>query len=196
MEVSGSTLAKPQVVRYSWFHHGGDPFLENTAAPFHNDCWLVNGNGGSYVGAQAIGNRMEIWGNTNLIAWQQNVTTPGTYSDCTVTGNLFGGDQVSVTMGEGRTTAGVRMTFTDNVFGTRIGRAVGSGRPIFAWDVSDSGTGSMWRRNKYLVAAGSASANYPGANWGNTAHDGKFWYPSDDDTFIRAGTANTSDYTG
>ena len=53
----------------------------------------------------------------------------------------------------------IRITFTDNVFSTRIGRSVGSGRPLRSWAVSDSGAGSLWRRNTYLVAVGASAGN-------------------------------------
>lgn len=188
-QLSGSTVANPHIVRDSWFHHGGDPFVVNTSgSQFHNDCWLVNDGG--YHGAQCLRNRMEIWGNTNVIAWQGT----GAYNDSIITGNLFGGDQETVSLSASGTSA--RVTFTDNWFSTRIGRSVGTGKPLRSWAVSDSGSGSTWRRNKFIVAAGSASANYPGAGWGNTAQDGNYWHPGDLDSDIRSGTAHSSDYTG
>lgn len=202
LQLGGSTVANPHIVKRSWFHHSSDPFVKNSngSTQWHNDGWLCNGNGGSYRGAQALMNRMEIGGNTNLIAWQQDVGSPAVYSDCTVAGNVFGGDQNTVAMGEGRTTAGQRMIFRDNDFTTRIGRSVGTGRPLYSglWDVSDDGAegagGSFWGRNLYVVGAGEAQANYPGANWGNPDKDGTYWHPGDTDTFIRTGTAHASDY--
>lgn len=185
LELSTSSLAHPQIVRNSWFHHGGDPFVENaTGAQFHNDCWLVN-NGG-YHGAQCVNNKMEIWGNTNLLAWQGT----GAYNDSTITGNRFSGDQQSISLSASGTSA--RITFTDNVFSTRIGRSVGSGTPLRSWAVSDSGTGSLWRRNTWAVAASESTGNYPGAKWGNPAWDGQYWYPSDTDS----GSGHATDYTG
>lgn len=187
IELSGSTVAKPHIVRNSWFHHGADPFVENvTAAQIHNDCWLVNS--GDYKGAQCTGNIMEIWGNTNLLAWQS--ASPAVFDDCVVTGNRFSGDQESVLFGTGGTSA--RVTFTDNVFSTRIGRAVGTGKLIRSWPVSDSGTGSLWRRNTWLVSASASTGNYPGANWGNPSWNGQYWYPSDTDS----GSGHATDYTG
>lgn len=185
LELAGSTVAKPHIVRNSWFHHGGDPFVVNVSSnQFHNDCWLVN-NGG-YHGAQCVNNVMEIWGNTNLLAWQG----AGAYNDSVITGNRFSGDQESISLSASGTSA--RVTFTDNVFSTRIGRAVGSGKPLRSWAVSDSGTGSLWRRNTWLVPGSASTGNYPGANWGNTAWNGLYWHPSDTDS----GSGHAADFTG
>lgn len=175
LELAGSTLADPHIVRYSWFHHGADPFIVNqTANQFHNDCWLVNAGG--YHGAQCLYNRMEIWGNTNCLAWQG----AGAYNDSQIVGNRFGGDQETVVISASGTSA--RVTFTDNEFATRIGRSVGTGRPLRSWSVSDDGAGSLWARNRYVVGPTESQANYPGANWGNPAWDGLYWHPGDDDT--------------
>jgi hypothetical protein len=185
LQLAGSTVAHPHIVQNSWFHHGADPFVENvTGNQFHNDCWLVNDGG--YHGAQCVNNVMEIWGNTNLLAWQGT----GAYNDSTITGNRFSGDQESISLSASGTSA--RITFTDNVFSTRIGRSVGSGRPLRDWAVSDSGTGSLWRRNTYLVAAGASTGNYPAANWGSPSWNGLYWHPGDDDST----GGHASDYTG
>lgn len=174
-QLSGSTVANPHIVRYSWFHHGGDPFIVNsTAAQYHNDCWLVND--GNYYGAQCVGNTMEIWGNTNCLAWQGT----GAYDDAVITGNVFGGDQETVSLSASGTSA--RVTFTDNVFSTRIGRSVGTGRPLRSWAVSDDGAGSLWARNRYDVDAAAATSNYPGAYWGDPSWDGLYWWPGDSDS--------------
>lgn len=186
VELTGSTVAKPHVIQNSWFHHGADPFGENgSSANFHNDCWLVND--GNYHGAKCINNIMEIWGNTNLLAWQGS----GAYNDSTVTGNRFSGDQQSISLSASGTSQ--RIVFTDNTFSTRIGRAVGTGKPLRAWAVSDSNSGSVWRRNKWMVASNAAVANYPNANWGNPTWNGKYWWPADTDT---SGSSHTTDYTG
>ena len=175
LELAGSTVANPHIVRDSWFHHGGDPFIENvTANQFHNDCWLVND--GNYRGAQSIRNRMEIWGNTNCLAWQG----AGDYDDAVVTDNLFGGDQETVVISASGTSS--RVTATGNVFATRIGRSVNTGRPLRSWSVTDDGSGSSWSGNTYQVEGSEAPANYPDAYWGDPADDGLFWWPGDDDT--------------
>ena len=185
LQLAGSTVAKPHVVRYCWFHHGGDPFVENvTADQIHNDCWLCND--GNYFGAQCLYNTMEIWGNTNLLAWQG----AGAYDDGVIVGNQFSGDQESTVISDSGTS--VRVTFTDNIFSTRIGRTVGSGDLIRSWAVSDSGTGSLWRRNRWKVAALAATGNYPASNWGSPSWDGQYWYPSDNDS----GSGHATDYTG
>lgn len=185
LELSGSTVANPHIVQNSWFHHGGDPFVVNqTANQFHNDCWLVND--GNYHGAQCKNNTMEIWGNTNCLAWQGT----GAYNDSVITGNRFSGDQETISLSASGTSA--RVTFTDNEFSTRIGRAVGSGKPFRSWAVSDSGTGSMWRRNTWLVSGSASTGNYPGANWGNPSWNGQYWWPSDTDS----GSGHATDYTG
>jgi hypothetical protein len=185
VELAGSTVTTPHIIKRSWFHHGADPFGENaTANNFHNDCWLVN-NGG-YHGAQCMDNVMEIWGNTNLLAWQG----AGAYDDAVITGNRFSGDQQSISLSASGTS--VRITFTDNTFSTRIGRATGSGTPLRGWAVSDSGTGSLWRRNRWMVAPSASTGNYPGANWGNPAWDGLYWWPTDNDS----GSGHATDYTG
>jgi len=186
LELSGSTVSKPHIVRNSWFHHGADPFVENTTSnQFHNDCWLVNS--GNYHGAQCVNNVMEIWGNTNLLAWQGT----GAYNDSLITGNQFSGDQQSISISASGTSS--RVTFTDNVFSTRIGRSVGSGKPLRGWSVTDSGTGSMWRRNKWKVASNAAVSNYPNANWGSPSWNDKYWWPGDTDS---SGSNHTTDYTG
>lgn len=185
LELSTSTVAHPHIVRNSWFHHGGDPFVENTTGTqFHNDCWLVNN--GNYFGAVCENNIMEIWGNTNLLAWQG----AGSYDDAVITGNRFSGDQQSISLSASGTS--VRITFTDNTFSTRIGRAVGSGTPLRGWAVSDSGTGSLWRRNTWLVDPSASTGNYPGANWGSPSWNGLYWWPTDNDS----GSGHASDYTG
>lgn len=185
LQLAGSTVAKPHVVKNSWFHHGADPFVVNTTAnQFHNDCWLVNDGG--YPGAQLLNSVLEIWGNTNLLAWQG----PGSYNDAIIVGNRFSGDQESISLSASGTSQ--RITLTDNVFSTRVGRAVGAGKPLRSWAVSDSGTGSLWRRNKWMVAATASVGNYPDANWGNPAWDGLFWWPSDTDS----GSGHATDYTG
>jgi len=174
LELAGSTVANPHIVRYSWFHHGADPFVVNqTANQFHNDCWLVND--GNYHGAQCLYNTMEIWGNTNCLAWQG----AGAYNDSTIVGNLFGGDQETISLSASGSSQ--RITFTDNLFSTRIGRAVGSGRPLRSWAVSDDGAGSLWARNRYLVGADESPSNYPGAKWGDPADNGLYWWPGDND---------------
>ena len=185
LELAGSTLASPHIVRNSWFHHGADPFVVNqTANQFHNDCWLVND--GNYHGARCENNVMEIWGNTNLLAWQG----VGAYNDSTITGNRFSGDQESISLSASGTSA--RVTFTDNSFSTRIGRAVGTGKPLRWWAGSDSGTGSMGRRNTWLVPGAAATGNYPGADWGDPSWNGLFWHPGDTDS----GSGHAVDYTG
>lgn len=185
MQLAGSTVAKPHIVRYCWFHHGADPFVENvTANQFHNDCWLVNDGG--YRGAQLLSSTLEIWGNTNLLAWQG----AGDYNNGQVIGCRFSGDQESIALSASGTSTGI--TFTDNEFSTRIGRSVGSGRPLRSWAVSDSGAGSTWRRNTYLVAASASTGNYPGANWGAPSWNGQFWHPGDDDTT----GGHAADFTG
>lgn len=185
LQLAGSTVTHPHIVQNSWFHHGADPFVVNqTANQFHNDCWLVNDGG--YHGAQCLNNVMEIWGNTNVLAWQG----AGAYNDAVITGNRFSGDQETISLSASGTS--VRVTFTDNVFSTRIGRAVGSGKPLRSWAVSDSGTGSLWRRNTWLVDAGASTGNYPGADWGNPSWNGQYWWPSDTDS----GSGHASDYTG
>jgi len=185
LELSGSTVAHPHIVRNSWFHHGGDPFTVNvTANQYHNDVWLCSN--GAYFGAQFVHNRAEIWGNTNVIAFQG----AGSYDDAVITGNLLGGDQETVSLSASGSS--VRITFTDNTFSTRIGRSVGSGDPLRSWAVSDSGTGSLWRRNKVLVAPSEAFANYPGAHWGNPAWNGQYWWPGDGDATL----GHATDFTG
>lgn len=183
-QLSGSTVANPHVVQDSWFHHGGDPWVENTVNTIHNDVWLCNS--GNYYGAQFLRNRAEIWGNTNVVAWQG----AGAYDDGRIVGNLIGGDQETMSLSSSGTSA--RLTVTDNYFSTRVGRSVGTGRPLRGWFVSDSGTGSLWRRNRWLIGTSEATANYPSANWGNPAKNDQFWWPGDDDTTY----GHASDYTG
>lgn len=187
LELSGSTVLKPHIIRNSWFHHGADPFVVNTTSnQFHNDCWLVND--GNYHGARCENNVMEIWGNTNLLAWQGT----GAYNNSTITGNRFSGDQQSISLSASGTSQ--KITFTDNVFSTRIGRSVGDGKPLRGWSVSDSGVtgGSLWRRNKWRTASNAAVSNYPNANWGSPTWNDKYWWPGDTDT---SGSTHTTDYT-
>lgn len=190
LDLTASTVAKPHIVRNSWFHHGADPFVLNTTSTqYHNDCWLVDN--GNYMGAQSINNVMEIWGNTNCLAWQGS----GQFNDAQIIGNVFGGDQQTISLSATGTSQ--RITFTDNIFSTRIGRSVGSGAPLRGWAVSDSGTGSMWRRNKFEIPGGAAAGNYPGGYWGAPAADNMFWWPGDSDSMITSGAAaHATDYTG
>jgi len=175
LQLSGSTVANPHIVRYSWFHHGGDPFIVNTTAnQYHNDCWLVND--GNYYGAECLHNTMEIWGNTNCLAWQGT----GSYDDAVIVGNKFGGDQETISLSASGTSTGI--TFRENTFATRIGRAVSTGRPLRSWAVSDDGSGSVWARNRYEVGSDESTSNYPDAKWGNPAWDDLYWWPGDGDT--------------
>lgn len=185
LDLTNSTVAKPHVVTNSWFHHSADPFTDNnTATQFHNDVWLVDN--GNYYGAQCLNNVMEIWGNTNLIAFQGS----GSFDDAVIVGNRFSGCQESIALSA--TGSSVRITFTDNVFSTRIGRSVGTGKPLRSWAVTDSGTGSTWRRNTYLVDPGASIGNYPGMNWGSPSWNGQYWWPGDTDST----GGHATDYTG
>ena len=40
--------------------------------------------------------------------------------------------------------------------------------------MSDSGTGSLWRRNTWLVSGAAATGNYPGANWGSPSWNAEY----------------------
>ena len=106
----------------------------------------------------------------------------------TVTNNLFGGFGYTVNFDTDSGGAASNITFTDNTYTTALAPQYG---PLF----NTSGvlsTGSLWRRNKWLVPAG--------AQWGLPQHDGYFWMPvaadnhfpnQDDSLFV-----SLTDYTG
>jgi hypothetical protein len=124
------------------------------------------GGSGSSSHVVVDNNVIESVGNTNGIAWQG-----GTYDHFTITNNLISGWGYAVNI-SGTTS---NMTFTDNVFSTRLKCDWGPLYPSSFWVTA----GSIWRRNKWMVPVGAA--------WGNRAHDGWFWRPT------RAGSGTASD---
>jgi hypothetical protein len=160
----GSTQAKPHVFRNNWIHDArADGGVD------HTDGIGFMGGSGSSSYVVVDNNVIESVGNTNGIAWQG-----GTYDHFTITNNLISGWGYAVNI-SGTTS---NMTFTDNVFSTRLKCDWGPLYPSSFWVTA----GSIWRRNKWMVPVGAA--------WGNPAHDGWFWRP----TGGGSGTASDTPY--
>jgi hypothetical protein len=158
VNVSYSTQAQPIVMRNSWLHDARD---DKNGTDHTDGIGELNGNSMSHVVIDH--NTIESKGNTNGIAFQY-----GRYSDFTVTNNLIGGWGYAVAIGAQGPGPNTRITFTGNVFSTRIPAVFGPTYPANFW----SGNGNNWRGNK----------------WQSTdANNGKFWTPS--------GPA-TTDYAG
>lgn len=170
IDVAGSTQAKPQVYRNNWIH---DPRADGGID--HTDA-LGNMNAANSSYVVIDNNVIEGIGNTNALAIQG-----GTHSNFTITNNLFGGYGYTLSMYD--TVSNI--TFTDNVFSTRINCVFGPMRENWP-----GYPGLVWRRNKWMVPAGAA--------WGTPSNDGKFWMPvagargaGADNPFV-----STTDYTG
>jgi hypothetical protein len=177
-----SNSSRPLVFDHCWVHNS----RENTSGDDHTDgIGCPGGGSASYV--TITGCRLDDDGDTNGLAYQ---SADGSYWDhFTITNNLFGGYGYTIritSQSGGVLGGGDHITFTDNTFSTRL-------RPSFAplYDNSfATSTGSLWRRNRWLVPAGAA--------WGNLANSGKYWLPSDaaisgsdDSPFV-----STTDFTG
>ena len=175
IDVSGGTQAKPHRFTNNWIHDaradGGVDHTDGLGA-------MASGSEDYMV---ITGNRIESYGNTQGLAWQAT-PGPGTYTNVTCTGNLFGGFGKCIAF-QGTVN---NITFTDNVFSTRVLCQLS---PLYN-TLPATSTGSLWRRNRWQVPAGAA--------WGNPAHDGWYWIPNaqnqiggDDTPFV-----SLTDYTG
>jgi len=164
IDVTGSTQEKPHVFRDSWIHDASD----DNNGEYHTDgIGSLSGSGrGSYVVIDH--NTIESIGNTNGIAFQA-----GTYSNFTITNNLFGGFGYTVVVWAAN--GAPNTVFTDNTFSTRLRVVWGPLYPQGFWQSA----GSLWRRNKWMVPVGAA--------WGSRTHDGWYWVP------VSSGNSGSSD---
>jgi hypothetical protein len=168
-KITGGTQAAPHIYQYSYLH---DPRIDDATDSDHTD-----GFGGEAGGTESY---TQITGNTiggvchDATGWDtqalafQNSPGPSTWDHFTVTGNWFSGCGVTVNIIGGTTAAPApptNLTFTGNTFSTRWRPLF---RPLYDGNIV-SGTGTVWRGNKWQVPAG--------AEWGNPAHDGLFWMP-------------------
>jgi hypothetical protein len=153
--VDGSTQAKPHVFRDNWIHDAAD----DGGGTYHTDgIGSLSGSGrGSHVVIDH--NTIESLGNTNGIAFQA-----GTYSNFTITNNLFGGFGYTVVVWAAN--GAPNTIFTGNTFSTRLPVVWGPLYPQPFWQNS----GSVWCQNKWMVPTGAA--------WGSPTHDGWFWIPN------------------
>lgn len=178
-----STASSPIVFDHCWVHNS----RLNTDGNDHTD-GIGNPAGGpaAYVTINAC--RIEDDGDTNGICYQ-NTPGPSTWDHFTITNNLISGWGFAVNISGGTQASpngGTNIIFTDNTFSTAIKPLFG---PLYDNRMAN-GTGSLWRRNKWLVPAGAA--------WGSATHDGWFWMPvasnivgTDDTPFV-----SLTDYTG
>jgi hypothetical protein len=176
-----STQANPHVIDWNWIHDAADPNDTGGCAYHHDGPGCLDGAANCtsrYV--QIDHNRIEFDGNTNLLAFQD-----GTYSNFTVTHNIFSGDGYGVAIWA---TDGANTTFTDNTWSTAIRPRFG---PLYAQNFWAK-TGSVWCRNKWLVPSGAA--------WGTSGNSGKFWLPDTTDAssngFSDAPYVSTTDRAG
>lgn len=183
-KMGSSTLANPLTFDSCWVHNSrtNDDTLDHT-----DGIGLPAGGTASYVTINKC--RIEDDGDTNGVCYQ-NTPGPSTWDHFTITNNLLGGWGFTVNVSGGTAgspNGGTNITFTDNTFSTRL-------RPIYGplYDnLVATGSGNLWRRNKWLVPAGAA--------WGNPAHDGWYWMPIS--TNIPVGDSDTAfvsltDFTG
>jgi hypothetical protein len=169
IDVAGSTQAKPHVFRNNWIH---DPRADGGID--HTD-GLGSYSGGKTSSYVVIDNNViEGVGNTNALGFQA-----GTWTNFTITNNLFGGFGFTMSIYAGVT----NLTFTDNTYSTRYPVIFGPMREDWG-----SYPGTVWRRNKWSHPAGAA--------WGNAADNGKFWMPVSGSSQNSATFTSTTDYTG
>ena len=172
IDTNGSTQANPQVFRGNWIH---DSAADGGVA--HVDGIGTESGGGNSSYDVIDHNTIESSANTNALAFQG-----GTYSNFTITNNLFGGFGYTVNITGGTS----NFTFTGNTFSTLLPIDWGPLYPESFWTTP----GSTWKGNKWLVPSGAA--------WGNPAHSGWFWIPSTDATSGSSDTPYVSqtDYAG
>lgn len=153
IDVHGSTQAKPQVFRDNWIHDAAN----DGGGDYHTDG--IGDESGSGSGSYVVidHNTIVSPGNTNGIAFQQ-----GSYSNFTLTNNLFGGFGYTVALWA----PAPNTTFTGNTFTTLLKPDFGPLYPQSFWTSS----GSIWKNNLWLVPSGAA--------YGNPADNGKFWTPN------------------
>lgn len=149
--IENSTQAKPHVFRNNWIHDGAED-----GGSYHTDGIgsLSGASSGAYVVIDH--NTIESVGNTNALAFQQ-----GSYSNFSVTNNLFGGFGYTVAIWA----PAPNTTFTGNTFSTRLPTLFGPLYPQSFW----TSPGSVWKCNKWAVPAGAA--------YGNPSHNGWYWIP-------------------
>lgn len=178
-----STQTTPHKFLYTWIHNSrtNDDGLDHT-----DGLGLPAGGTNSYVTIENCW--IEDDGDTQGLAYQ-NTPGPSTFDNFVIRYNTFGGWGYAINVSNGTTaspTAPTNVTFTDNTFTTKIRPIYG---PLYSSLIA-SGTGCLWRRNKWWVPSGAA--------WGDPAHDGWFWMPVSDNI---VGTNDTpfvsqTDYTG
>jgi hypothetical protein len=149
---------KPFTVRNSWIHDA-----RADGGTDHTDGILNGDTVGSYITIDH--NTIVSKGNTNGLALQDTADR-----NVSVTNNYFSGFGYTVRLGG---SGNQNFTFTGNTYGTDIKPEWG---PLYGWT---SGSGNLWRDNKWHVAPGGYSTK--------TTDDGKYWWPD--------GTLSTSDYS-
>jgi hypothetical protein len=178
-----SSQATPHVFTNTWVHNA----RLNTSGADHTDgVGLPAGGINTYFTIDHCW--IEDIGDTQGVAFQ-NSPGPSTFDHFTITNNVFGGWGFTINVSSGTSGSpggGTYITFTDNVFSTKIKPIYG---PLYSSLIA-SGTGSTWRRNKWHVPSGAA--------WGNPAHDGWYWMPVDSNIIGTDDTPYVSqtDYTG
>jgi hypothetical protein len=159
--VSGGDQAHQHIFRSNYIH---DPCQ---SATYHTD-GLGQPAGGTDSYVSIIGNSIVAWGGGTQALAYQNSPGPSTWSNFTVTGNLFGGYGYTVCIiggTSGSPTGSNNITFTGNTYTTEFVPAFG---PLYD-NAFVTSPGSVWNSNKWLVP--------PGAQWGHSQYNGYFWIP-------------------
>lgn len=159
-EPTNSTSTTPIIVEDTWMHHAA-AITYSGSDEYHHDGILS-----SYASNNVRVRRCKIvsLGNTNALAFQ---STGGKWSDCIVTDSYFSGFGWTVNFGDSY--GSTRFVFTGNEFSTELKSDYGPG-PANPWDDATS----TWSNNKWIVPAG--------AQWGNAAWNGQYWWPGDGKT--------------
>ena len=109
IDSAGSSQAFPQVFQHNWIHDArADGGVDHTDG--------LGAESGTATSTYVVvdHNTINSPGNTNALAFQRN----GTYSNMTITGNLFGGFGYTVAVDQSPGVA-QNVTFTDNTFTTQ-----------------------------------------------------------------------------
>jgi hypothetical protein len=189
-KMAGSTATWPLLYDTCWFHdlRANDNGLDHQDGPGCPQA-VAGTEGGSSITFNKC--TVEALGDTQGLAFQG---TGATWSDMTITNNLFGGFGNFINLAGPAAGGGTRtnITVTDNTWSTRL-QCTDS--PLY--DAYWPAANGLWRRNKWYVPAG--------AFYGNPAYNGYYWLPasvnfasynSSTNDELAMGLVSTTDYTG
>jgi hypothetical protein len=174
IEGCGGSASHPSLIEWCWIHDAADD-----GGQYHTDGIGMTDTGTSISYLTVDHCRIQSHGNTNGLAWQQ-----GTYDHVSVTNTIFSGFGYTVALWATST----NVVFTDNTYETKFQPNYGPLYPQAFW-VSNPGS---WRRNRWK--------HDPAGEWGNPAHDGRFWVPNTPDMstegYDSGLVTSASDFTG